>query len=349
MLIDWFRERARGLPWRGDRRDPYHVLVSEVMLQQTQIDRVVPRFESFVERFPTFAALSAAREEDVLEAWSGLGYYHRARLLHRAAAAVDRAGGELPREVSDLEDLPGIGPYTAAAIASICFGVAEPVLDGNTMRVGARVLALDRDPRTAAGRAEVRRWMLDLMEDGSPGEVNEALMELGETICTPRSPACGDCPIRSECAAHERGTQGEIPRRSSGRGRGVEEQRWVAACCVDLRGRWLLERIVAGPVLRGLWLPPLARSADGDDPIRIARRRVAGLDGIAALVLEPVKHSITYRRLTVVPVLFAAGTELEGERVWAFPGAPGRATSSLLGKLASRVRGAGGDERTERR
>ncbi len=151
-LVEWYRANARALPWRSDSRDPFHVVVSEFMLQQTQVDRVVPRFESFVARFPNFASLAAADEDEVVEEWSGLGYYRRARMLHRLAVAVADGGGDLPNSAAGLERLPGIGPYTAAAVASLAWGEKVPVLDGNTMRVGARVLALDSDPRSAEGR-----------------------------------------------------------------------------------------------------------------------------------------------------------------------------------------------------
>jgi A/G-specific adenine glycosylase len=339
QLLEWFRDRARELPWRTEVRDPYQVLVSELMLQQTQVDRVVPKFEAFVARFPTLADLAAAAEQKVLEAWSGLGYYRRARLLHWAAKSVIEAGGAFPRSAEALQALPGVGPYTAAAIASLAFGEAAPVLDGNTMRVGARVLALEQVPKTVTGQRELRRWISELMKSQPPGEVNEALMELGAVVCTPRSPDCGECPLATVCRARELGRQEAYPCQPESKGRAAEDQRWVATCCIDRDGRWLLRCIDEGPILRGLWLPPLVQAKEGDDPIALARAALPKLSGPGGRALPPVKHSITYRRLTVVPVRFAPrGVDLPGEGwVWADLEALDRPTSSLLGKLAARV------------
>jgi len=259
-LVDWYRTCARDLPWRSEPRDPYLVLVSEIMLQQTQVDRVAPRFASFVERFPTFADLAAATEDEVLTAWSGLGYYRRGRNLHRLAREVAAGAGCLPRMASDLERLPGIGPYTAAAVASLAFGEAVPVLDGNVMRVGARVLAMETDPRSAAGRRRLETWVVGLMEGAPPGQVNEALMELGAVVCRPVDPDCAVCPFADRCGAKAEGRPEAYP--PPRRRRAQVALRWVAACCVDREGAWLLRRIDEGPILRGLWLPPLAELED---------------------------------------------------------------------------------------
>ncbi len=253
-LVSWFRANARPLPWRTEPRDPYHSLVSELMAQQTQLDRVVPRFEAFVRRFPNLRALAAATEDEVLEMWSGLGYYRRARLLHRLAGEVAAGSGELPTTAAELEALPGIGPYTAAAVASTVFGEVVPLMDGNVARVGARVLALAEDPRTKAGRIAVLDWVRDLMRDAPPGEVNEALMELGATICTPARPECRSCPLVEGCLAcrEDDPTAYPPPRRT----RGSVEVQWLAVIIEDRDRRWLLRQVVEGPILKGLWLPP---------------------------------------------------------------------------------------------
>ncbi len=338
-LVEWFDERARDLPWRSADRDPYRVLVSELMLQQTQVDRVVPRFEAFIARFPTLADLAAAAEEEVLDAWSGLGYYRRARMLHRAAQVVAERDGKLPRTVAELVQLPGVGPYTAAAVASLAFGQAEPVLDGNTMRAGARVLALEQPPRTGEGGREIRGWIARLMRDRPPGKVNEALMELGAVVCRPRGPDCPACPLSEICRARALGRQHDYPRAPARTGRPVEEQRWAAACGVDRQGRWLLRRIDEGPILRGLWLPPLVRVGPDDEVIEAARRQAPELLGDRASVLPPVRHSITFRRLTVTPVRFAAPPAPLPDDGWvrARPDGLDRPTSSLLGKLVAQV------------
>jgi len=335
-LVGWFRQVARELPWRREPRDPYHVLVSELMLQQTQVDRVAPRFEAFVARFPSIAELARATEEDVVEAWSGLGYYRRARFLHGAARVVADDGGELPSTVEELRGLPGVGPYTAAAVASLAFGVPEPVLDGNVLRVGCRVLALDTYPRSAQTGRKVRSWVRSLMDEGlPPGVVNEALMELGATLCLPRGPRCDGCPMAADCEARRGGRQESIP--APRKGRALETIEWVAACCIEpSTGHWLLRRIDEGPVLEGLWLPPLVQApAPGRDVVATARGALP-FRARGGVALPTVRHSITYRRITVSPVIIdgSARPRLEESWAWAAPDAPGLPTSSLLGKLA---------------
>ncbi|MCG6964573.1 MAG: A/G-specific adenine glycosylase [Acidobacteria bacterium] len=334
-LLAWYRDAARELPWRVEPRDPYRVLVSELMLQQTQVDRVVPRFDAFMVRFPTLATLAEADVSKVLEAWSGLGYYRRARSLHRLAREVVARGSGLPQTAAELCALPGIGPYTAAAVASLAFGAAEPVLDGNVMRVAARFLTMGEEARRAPGRAKALRWVRGLMEGAEPGRVNEALMELGATVCTPRAPACPLCPLREECRARVEGRPEEHP--PARRVREPEHLRWLAACAVSGRGRWLLRRVEAGAVLRGLWLPPFADAGDGDVVATALGLLPFPVDG--GVSLPPVRHSITYRRISVVPVRVAVARELPLPDGWAWadPLVPGLPTSSLLAKLVRRA------------
>jgi len=333
-LLSWYRKHARRLPWRRQPRDPYHVVVSEFMLQQTQVDRVVPRFESFVARFPSFAALAEASEDEALSEWSGLGYYRRARMLHRLAREVAERPGGLPRSATALVDLPGIGPYTAAAVASLAFGESEPVLDGNVMRVGARVLAMESDPRSAEGRRRLRAWVGELMQAEDPGHINEALMELGATVCAPAEPDCGHCPLASDCEANRTGRQAEFP--PPRRRRPTEHLRWVAACVVADEGMWLVREIDEGPILRGLWLPPLADLEEGseaeDEAVRLVPFRLASQPRRG----EAVRHNITHRNIDVIPFFFAADRcELPGDAWrWVNPLDPGVPTSSLLEKLA---------------
>jgi A/G-specific adenine glycosylase len=332
-LLEWYRKAARPLPWRREPRDPYHVVVSEFMLQQTQVDRVAPRFNGFVERFPTFQSLAEASEEEVLTEWSGLGYYRRARMLHEMAGQVARRSGGLPRTFRELQELPGIGPYTAAAVASLAFAAAEPVLDGNVMRVGSRVLALDEDPRSTEGRRRLKVWIRGMMEGQHPGEVNEALMELGATVCTSADPRCGDCPIRGDCAAERSGRQTDYP--PPRKRRASESLRWVAACVVESEGSWLLQRVDTGPILRGLWLPPLRELDDEADAASEAVQMLPFSVDSTAIVGTPVRHSITHRRIEVIPVFFE-NPHLElpaGGWRWIDPKDPGVPTSSLLQKL----------------
>src|SRR5205823_775886 len=189
-LRRWYRAAARDLPWRRTR-DPYAIWVSEVMLQQTQVATVRPYYERWMQRFPTVTDLAAAGEEDVLQVWAGLGYYSRARALLRGAReVVARHGGQVPRRTEDLKALPGIGPYTAGAIASIAFGLREPVVDGNVTRVLCRIFGLRGDPNAGQLRSELWRLAALLVPPRAPGEFNSALMELGATVCRPGKPDC---------------------------------------------------------------------------------------------------------------------------------------------------------------
>ncbi len=332
-LLAWFRANARRLPWREEPRDPYRVLVSELMLQQTQVERVIPRFEAFVAAFPDLTALAAATEEEILTLWSGLGYYRRARLLHRLARQVVEDGGRLPRTAVELERLPGVGPYTAAAVSSLVHGETIPVLDGNVMRVASRFLGFSGDPRQSAGRGVLTRWIEGLLAEGPPGEINEALMELGATVCRPRAPRCGVCPLSPGCAANVDGCPEAYP--PPRRRREVIHLRWVAACCVDEAGRWLVRLVDEGPILEGLWLPPMSPLAPGDDPVEVARGLVPGPYEASPRLLDEVPHSITHRRIRIVPVrLSVVGGgigELEGR--WIDPDAVALPTSSIFGKL----------------
>jgi A/G-specific adenine glycosylase len=341
-LLEWYRTTARPLPWRREPRDPYHVVVSEFMLQQTQVDRVVPRFDAFVERFPTFQSLAEASEEEVLTEWSGLGYYRRARMLHQMAGQVARRSGGLPRTFRELQELPGIGPYTAAAVASLAFAAAEPVLDGNVMRVGSRALALDEDPRSPGGRRRLEAWIRGMMEGQHPGEVNEALMELGATVCKSADPRCGDCPILGDCAAERLGRQTDYP--PPRKRRRSEPLRWVAACVVDPEGSWLLRRVDTGPILRGLWLPPLRKLEDKADPVGEALQMPPFPVDSTATVGTPVRHNITHRRIVVIPVFFENPQQEppEGDWRWIDPEDPGVPTSSLLQKLVEVRSGSSG-------
>jgi A/G-specific adenine glycosylase len=218
-VVRWFSREARDLPWRravdaDGRRSPYACLVSELMLQQTQVSRVRERFEQFLQRFPTLAHLARATEDDVLAQWSGLGYYRRARLLHSAAKQVaDRHDGEFPQDPKSILALPGVGRYTAGAIASIAFGLPEPIVDGNVTRVLMRLSARRGKPDSAQNQAWVWRRAQELVSAALPaaGPFNEGLMELGATVCTPAKPECGRCPLRGTCEAYQKGLQTRIP------------------------------------------------------------------------------------------------------------------------------------------
>ncbi|MEM7756025.1 MAG: A/G-specific adenine glycosylase [Planctomycetota bacterium] len=220
-LIEWFLSAARDLPWRErtthatpSGRDPYRALVAEVMLQQTQVSRVVEKLGPFFEAFPTVRALASATEAEVMAQWSGLGYYRRGKNLHRCAqAVVEHHDGEVPADAGSLRDLPGIGAYTAGAISSIVFGHPEPTVDGNITRVLLRLDGIDHahGSPAAAGYAWERSAELVRTTD-RPGELNEAMMELGAMVCTPKSPSCAECPLNDICVAHRTGRAEAIPR-----------------------------------------------------------------------------------------------------------------------------------------
>lgn len=200
-LLEWYGKQRRSLPWRATR-DPYCIWVSEVMLQQTQVATVIGFYERWLRRFPDVATLAGADTEDVLRAWEGLGYYSRARNLQRAARdVVAHHGGNLPDSVAALLSLPGIGRYSAGAIASIAFGADEPAIDGNIVRVLTRLFALGGDPKRAPLAAQLWKLARALLPTGRAGDFNQALMELGATICTPKGPRCASCPIQRHCAA----------------------------------------------------------------------------------------------------------------------------------------------------
>ena len=252
----------RDLPWRRSR-DPYAIWVSEIMLQQTRVQTVIPYWQRWMSAFPTVHALAAARTDDVLAAWAGLGYYSRARNLHKGAQVIAaRFAGELPRHASELREVPGIGPYTAGAIASIAFAERTPLVDGNVARVLARVHAIDRDIKSSSGQRELWQRAGELVNalpaELAPGDLNQGLMELGATICTPTQPRCLVCPIASGCLANRRGLQDRYP--ISAPRKRADELPVLARDLLWLeRGNEIvLARRVPDGLFGGLWeLPPL--------------------------------------------------------------------------------------------
>ncbi|MEW4488998.1 A/G-specific adenine glycosylase [Thalassoglobus sp. JC818] len=210
-LRTWFRKHGRILPWR-ETRDPYQIWVSEIMLQQTTVKAVVPYFERFLKRFPTVEALAAASEEEVLQAWEGLGYYSRGRNLRRAAIEIcETFHGEFPKALEDLQSLPGVGRYTAGAIRSFAFDLPAPIVEANTLRLYCRLLGYDGDPRDRTGERLLWSFAERLQPQRNAGELNQALMELGSQVCTPASPDCAKCPVSSHCRAFENSSQDSIP------------------------------------------------------------------------------------------------------------------------------------------
>jgi A/G-specific adenine glycosylase len=255
LLVAWYRRRRRDLPWR-ENRDPYRVWVSEIMLQQTQVERVREFFTRFVARFPTVASLAAAREAEVLKCWEGLGYYRRARQLHAAAKRlVADHGGAFPRTAAELRRLPGIGRYTAGAIASIAFGAREPIIEANSRRVIARLAGHDQ-PVGGAGDEPLWRIATTLVPARDPGSFNQALMELGALVCSPERPDCGRCPLAACCRAHTTGRVAGIPAQTPRR---TVQLLRETALVIRHGDRVVVERRGPGEWWEGLWDFPRAK------------------------------------------------------------------------------------------
>jgi A/G-specific adenine glycosylase len=296
-VVRWFRRHRRDLPWRtrpgpraaggrgsgGLRRDPYRVWVAEIMLQQTTVKTVVPYYERFLARFPDITVLARARSTSVLAAWSGLGYYRRARHLHEAARLVVRLySGRLPEDATALAALPGIGRYTQGAILSLAFDRREPILDGNVERVLCRLLGERRDPRSTGVRDRLWTEARRLVEAASsPGDFNEGLMELGATLCTTASPACARCPVATGCRARAQGATGRIP---PPRRRPAPVRQKHAVYLVERNGRLLLRRRAAPGLMEGLWEFPGA---------------APGLDLTPLQPIGAVRHTVMNRRMDV--------------------------------------------------
>ncbi len=337
-LLSWFDQHRRDLPWRRTS-DPYKIWLSEVMLQQTRVETVLPFYNRFLERFPSVADLARAEVEEVLTLWSGLGYYRRARQLHAAARQV--AGtGEFPSTVEGLLALPGIGAYTAAAVASIAFGVATPVMDGNVERVLSRCLALEEDPRASGARRRLLAAAAGLLDPSRPGDSNQALMELGATLCSPRRPKCLLCPLLSGCRAAREGDPERYPIPKVKRE--GERHRLLVAVVEEGGGVLLFRRPEDSTLLAGTWeLPWMTRERNGrpepGDPEPALAERYGGRWTVGPRIAG-VRHGITYRDLEidVHRAELAWGGEVREGVAAGFFDAAGRAglpLSSLVGKV----------------
>jgi A/G-specific adenine glycosylase len=324
-LLAWFDLNRRDLPWRNDR-DPYRIWVSEVMLQQTQAAAVVPYFERFLAKFPNVAALAAADEQDVLRLWEGLGYYRRARDLHRTARRlVAEHGGRIPDDPDAVRGLPGLGRYTANAVLSQAFDRRLPILEANSRRVLSRLFGRSQDPRRGPGE----RWLWAAAEALLParrvGDFNQALMELGALVCTPTAPTCCECPLAEWCEARRLGRQEKIPGRSPPTE--IEEVR-EAAVVVRRGGRVLLtQRPADAKRWAGMWEFPHGPLADGEGWDDAARRLLPELTGLSAELgreILTIRHAVTRFQITMVcfEAAHTAGefrSEFYGDGRWLTP------------------------------
>ena len=320
-LARWFGPNHRELPWRATR-DPYAIWVSEIMLQQTRVDTVCAYFEPFLARFPTVQHLAEASTDAVMGAWSGLGYYRRARLLHAGAQdVVARFGGRVPGEPALLRSIPGIGPYTAGAIASIAFNTPAALVDGNVARVLSRMGAIE-DPRQQAATAR-GHWKVaqSVVESGQPRVLAQAMMELGAVVCTPQQPRCGECPVRAECHAFRADLTATIP---SPKRKAPSPVETLDALVVRWGRRLLLERRPATGLLADMWvLPTVPRPARA--PARVYGEALGvAIERASPMDLE-IKHVFTHRvwKLRPVEVFGARRPRLRGgatARCWLSPG-----------------------------
>lgn len=299
-LLKWYAANKRDLPWRRDAHDPYRVWISEALLQQTQVKTVIPYYERFLGRFPTVQSLASARLDTVLKTWEGAGYYARARNLHRAAREiVSRYGGRLPSTVDELITLPGIGRYTAGAIASIAFDQRAPILDGNVIRVLCRVFAIRQDPDTTATRATLWQLASDLVPAQHPGDFNQALMELGALVCTPRSPACPECPLKRICIARQLGKQEQLPVKRAKKPLPHYE---IGIGIVWNDGQILIDQRNANDLLGGLWEFPGGKKERGETLQQCVRREIREELGVTVAVgkeFAVVEHGYSHFRITM--------------------------------------------------
>jgi A/G-specific adenine glycosylase len=299
-LLAWYGRRRRILPWR-EHPDPYRVWISEIMLQQTQVDTVIPYYSRFLERFPDAAALAAAPLDDVLKAWENLGYYARARHLHQAARIlVEKFNGKLPDTWGAIITLPGIGNYTAGAILSIAFGKPVPAVDGNARRVLSRLYAVREPVDQRETQKSLHALAVSLIPETAPGSFNQALMDLGAMICAPKSPACADCPLRIQCKAQQDGLQDLLP--MSEKKPAKPHERVTAAVIFNRQGQVLIVRRPARGLLGSLWKFPggiVEKKEMLEEGLTRTVREELGIRIRVGKPLASVNHAYTHFRITL--------------------------------------------------
>jgi A/G-specific adenine glycosylase len=299
QLLEWYRQHARSLPWRDDPA-PYRVWVSEIMLQQTRVETVRAYFERWMAKFPNLESLATADEQEVLQIWEGLGYYSRARNLHRAArVVVNERGGKIPADRHSLESLPGIGPYTAGAIASIAFGRDEAALDGNIRRVYARLFNIEQPIRERETEKQLWSIARQQLPTGQAGDYNQALMDLGATVCTPRNPNCTTCPLINLCEAYSLNLQDQRPVKNT---RPPVPHYIVTAAVIHRDGLVLIAKRPPNGLLGGLWEFPGGKQEDGESlPQALKREIIEELDTKIEVgeQLGVYNHAYTHFKVTL--------------------------------------------------
>jgi A/G-specific adenine glycosylase len=338
-LLVWFRANARALPWRGTG-DPYAIWVSEVMLQQTQIATVTPFYQRFLEAFPTVSHLAEAPLERVLELWSGLGYYRRARHLHQAAQVLaQQFGGRFPEDYVSLRTLPGIGDYTAKAVLSIAFNQPYAVLDGNVARVVARLCSLRGNLHQPQFRATVEGELAVLLSRREPGNFNQALMELGQTVCLPRGPRCTACPLKKWCGGYRSGNPEDFP---LPRPRRAAESHYLAVALLRRGTRVAMMRGLSDGLLDDLWNFPAAFGSSPADALEALREKIGGLTRASFTFGETMaefRHGITYRSIAarVYPVETSRAIRHAALHWFDIKGLPQAAISQLARKTLQKM------------
>ena len=345
QLLDWYREQRRDLPWRRTR-DPYRIWVSEIMLQQTRVEAVIPYYERFLCRFPDLSTLADAPLEEVLSSWSGLGYYRRARLLHRAAREIHEFhDATFPSAAEQVRALPGIGRYTAGAILSIAFDQAEPILDGNVIRVLCRLFRRHGDPTKQALAGKLWELAGKLVRGPDPGDLNQALMELGALVCIPREPRCESCPVRRPCrgrAAGEVTSLPELPARKE-----LRSEEWAVALA-RRNGRYLLRQRRGEILLEGLWefpsmVLPTTRSmaqltSRHRQQLQRYLRESLGLDARIGLEIHQHRQALSGRSITFRILEVEVVGRARRDALWLFPGQiQTRALTTATRKILEKV------------
>jgi A/G-specific adenine glycosylase len=305
-LPPWYAEHRREMPWRGAATEPYRIWVAEVMLQQTRVDQATPYFRRFVKAFPTAEALADAERDDVLMRWEGLGYYARARHLHEAAQIiVDEHGGAVPDTWDAIRELPGVGPYTAAAVLSIAYGKPHAVLDGNVVRLLTRIFAVADDATKTRTRRRLRTAADQLLDHAhetgaDPGDFNQALMELGATVCTPTAPDCPICPLQCACAAYDEGAPEAYPQKKKKPPRPHHD---VAVGLLENEaGELFIQRRPDDGLLGGLWEFPGGKTEDGEDVADACRRELReelNVDVEVGTLFHRLDHAYSHFKITL--------------------------------------------------
>lgn len=299
-LLDWYHANKRSMPWRKTD-DPYRIWVSEIMLQQTRVDTVRDYYPRFLEAFPTVEALAAAERDEVLKHWEGLGFYARARHLHEASQyVVEEHDGTVPDTLDAIEDLKGVGPYTAAAVLSIAYQRPHAVLDGNVTRVLSRVFAVEEDATRSTVQRQLRALANDLLAPDQPGDFNQAMMELGALVCTPRTPHCDRCPLQDVCRAHDAGTEADYPITPDSEP--VPHHDIAVGLVFDEAGRLLIQRRPDEGLLGGLWEFPGGKQEEDESLETACRRELKEELGIEVTAVEPfytLSHAYSHFKITL--------------------------------------------------